>query len=103
MSSNAQTQLFFEDFEGGAGQFTINTTDQGSTAAGANEWIVNNTYNGGAIMVCGSFSTTVGATVAQPGGISSANGSYAHIVSGDGISAGVTNDNCCILTQQMVS
>lgn len=93
MRTNAQTQLFFEDFEGGVGQFSINTTDQSSTASGSNEWIVNNSYAGGPVFVCGFTTVNVAATPSQPAGISSANGSYAHIVSGDGISAGVTNSH----------
>jgi hypothetical protein len=91
-SSNAQTQLFFEDFES-TNQFTLNTTDVSSTSTGANDWVVNNSYTGGSVLVCGLSTVVVAATPAQPGGISSANGNYAHIVSDDGVSAGVTNAN----------
>lgn len=46
---NAQTQLFFENFNSGTGQFTLNTTDVNSSNASSNYnlWIVNNSYTGG--------------------------------------------------------
>jgi hypothetical protein len=93
-SAQAQTQLFFEDFEAGVGQFILNTTDLGGTTSGTNEWVVNNSYTGGPFTLpCGLGSGTMPATASQPGGISSANGNYAHMVSLDAAAAGVTNAN----------
>lgn len=83
---SAQTQLFFEDFEGGAGGFTLNTADLGGVVgtAGDNFWVVNNAYAGGTITTSICFpgnTVNIGATPAQPAGISSANGNYLHILS----------------------
>jgi PKD repeat protein len=91
-STQAQTTLFSEDFEGGTNQFTLNTTDMSSTASGFNSWIVNNSYTGGSISVCGLPGTPIPATPTQPGGVTGGPSSnYMHIVTAAGISAGVTN------------
>lgn len=91
-SSFAQTNLFSEDFEGTGSQFTLNTTSMSSTASGANTWLVNNSYTGGTVSVCGLSSTTIPTTPSQPGAITgSPNSNYLHLCSTAGVSAGVTN------------
>lgn len=94
----AQTQIFFEDFEGGAGGFTLNTATQGSVAgtSGANFWTVNSNYAGGAgtVQTCAplmGFAFTIPPTPAQPGGITSANGGYLHIISDEANTNGITS------------
>jgi hypothetical protein len=62
---SAQTTLFSDNFEGGSGNWTLN-----SGGFGSNDWIVNNAY-------VGSFFTS---TPSQPGGITnSPNSQYLHI------------------------
>lgn len=95
-TSFGQTSLFFEDFETGAGDFTLNTTTQGgmSGLSGDNAWVVNNSYIGGAgTSSCFGFSFTVGTTPAQPAGISAQNGNYMHILSADGTANNILNAN----------
>ncbi len=66
-SSYAQTTLFSDDFESGAGQWTLN-----SSGAGSNSWVVNNAYTG--------FSGLIPDTPNQPGGITnSPQSTYMHI------------------------
>ncbi|UKN02623.1 T9SS type A sorting domain-containing protein [Paracrocinitomix mangrovi] len=95
----AQTQLFFEDFEGGAGGFSLNTADQGGVVGtgGDNMWVVNSSYAGGTITssICLAGNTVpIGTTPSQPGGISSANGGYLHILSQEAFAdGGVLNAN----------
>lgn len=94
--SFGQTSLFSEDFEGGAGAFTLNTTTQGgmSGLTGDNAWVVNNSYTGGSgTSSCFGLSFTIGTTPSQPAGISSQNGNYLHILSDDGTSNGILNAN----------
>ncbi len=86
ITSNAQTVLFEEDFEG-VPAFTLNTTDLGSLAASTtNKWVVNNVYLGGLFGLIPN-------TPAQPAGISSANGNYLHTLSDFAEMAGVFNSN----------
>lgn len=93
LTTNAQTQLFFEDFEG-ASSFTLNSNDVSSTTSGYNSWVINNSYTGGSgISSCFGFSFTIGNTPSQPGGISSANGNYAHILSDDAVSNNIFNSS----------
>ncbi|MCB9184110.1 MAG: hypothetical protein H6591_09340 [Flavobacteriales bacterium] len=92
--ASAQTILFEEDFEG-TPSFTLNTTDAGSTVSTWNTWVVNNSFTGGdGDVECLGFPLTYSIvnTPAQPGGISSANGSYLHTASVEGIADGIT---CC--------
>jgi Secretion system C-terminal sorting domain len=93
-AGSAQTQIFFEDFEGGAGGFTLNTTDQSSTATGFNDWVVNNSYAGGAGDVFCLFTIpyTIAATDPQPVGISNQNGNYVHILADEMAVDGITNN-----------
>lgn len=91
-SSFAQTNLFSEDFEGTGSQFTLNTTSMSSTASGANTWLINNSYSGGTISVCGLTSTTIPTTPNQPAAVTAGpNSSYLHLCSTAGVSAGVNN------------
>lgn len=92
---SAQTTLFFEDFESPAPAFTLNTTDQGSIAVGANTWLINNVYTGGnGDLICLGLPLpySIVSTPGQPGGITSANGKYMHTASVEGITDGIT---CC--------
>ena len=92
---NAQTTLFSEDFNGNTNQFTMNTADMGSSTAGYNDWIVNNSYTGGTgTIMCLSFpfTFTVNNTAQQPNGITGAPTSkYMHITSDAAASSGITN------------
>lgn len=74
---NAQTTLFSDNFEGGSGNWTLN-----SGGFGSNDWIVNNAY-------VGTFFTS---TPSQPGGITnSPNSLYLHIYNG-GLACGTFGD-----------
>jgi len=89
-----QTTLFSENFESGGAGFTLNTTDQGGTSGttGDNYWIVNNDYTGGSgTSSCFGASFTIGASPAQPAGISNQNGNYMHIMATDGANNGIYN------------
>ena len=93
-ASMAQTTIFSEDFEGGTIDFSLNTTDQGSTSSGYNEWVVNDIYTGGSGSITCIITTvpyTIPITAPQPGGISSQNGKYAHVLSDNMVSDGVFN------------
>ncbi|MBL8008967.1 MAG: hypothetical protein JNJ64_00050 [Flavobacteriales bacterium] len=92
--TSAQTILYTENFET-APTFTLNTTDVGSTAGGANTWLINNTYSGGNGDVdCSGFTITftIPSTAGQPGGIQPANGGYLHTASTEAVADGIT---CC--------
>lgn len=96
LSAQAQVVLYSEDFEGSSHTFTLNTTDQSSTASGYNQWVVNNSYNGGSYTDnnCTSFPVTISATTSQPAGITNApNSKYMHIVCVDAMNQGVSNAN----------
>jgi hypothetical protein len=96
VQAQAQTVLYNQNFNSGAGTFVLNSTDQSSTSSGFNTWIVNNSYTGGSVTInCMGFpfTGTVNNTPAQPAGITSPGGSYLHILSTDAQSAGVTNAN----------
>ncbi|MBK7945044.1 MAG: hypothetical protein IPJ85_06935 [Flavobacteriales bacterium] len=97
-TSQAQTVLFNETFDG-TPAFTLNTADQGgATSSPDNTWLINNAYGGGAgTVVCLGFpfGFTVPATPAQPGGITNANGNYMHITSVAAQNSGVFS--CCFL------
>lgn len=90
----AQQVIFSEDFEGAQPAFTLNATDLGSTASGANKWLINNVYAGGAGTIdCMGFPIPfdVPSTPGQPAGVSNQNGNYMHITSTGGIASGVLN------------
>lgn len=92
--ANGQTILYTENFET-APTFTLNTSDVGSTAGGANTWLINNTYAGGNGDVdCSGFTITftIPSTAGQPGGIQPANGGYLHTASTEAVADGIT---CC--------
>lgn len=94
ISLSAQTTLYTENFEsGGAGTFTLNTTDVGSSASAYNFWIVNNTYIGGTgALICFGFpfSYTIANTPNEPGGITnSPNSYYLHTMSQAGQADGI--------------
>jgi len=95
LSAHSQTTLFQDNFETGGGNWTLNSSDLSGTATG-NHWVINNSYAGGTVsFVCFGFpfSVPVSATLAQPAGISSANGNYLHLSSLAGEASGVTNSN----------
>ncbi len=95
MTANAQTILFEEDFEGPAPGFTLNTTDVGSSAGGANTWLINAVYGGGdGLADCSGFELpfTIPATAGQPIAITSPNGNYLHTASTAAVSDGIL---CC--------
>jgi hypothetical protein len=108
---NAQTTLFFEDFES-APAFNLNTSDQGGTTSGAdNPWIVNNVYAGGSgTFSCLGFSFpfTVPPAPVQPAGITNQGGNHLHITPQIAINAGgslpaasyVAADGLCIFGGQ---
>lgn len=94
LSMSAQTVLYTEDFESNPNTFDLNTADVGSTIGGANQWVVNDVYNGGSgdIVCLGiPINFTVPNTAGQPGGISNANGNYLHTLSTEGQADGVLN------------
>ncbi len=98
VGSHAQTVLFMEDFSSGSPTFTLNTTDAGSVASGANTWLINNAYAGGAgNVICFGipFGFTVPATAAQPAGITNPNAHYLHTASEAAVASGV--QNCCFI------
>lgn len=95
LSGHSQTTLFQDNFESGAGNWTLNSNDQGG-AYTSNHWVINNSYSGGSgSFTCLGFpfSFVVGATPSQPAGISSANGYYMHVSSLAGEASGLTNAN----------
>lgn len=109
--SFTQTVLWQEDFEG-TPDFTLNSTDESSTAAGENPWVVNNIYAGGSgtfICLGFSFPFTVPAAANQPAGISNGPTSqYLHVTPQIAINSGgsvpaasyVAADGVCILGGQ---
>lgn len=91
----AQTTVFYEDFEGPAPLFTLNTTDVGSSATGTNTWVVNNVFTGGSgsVICLGTpFPYSIGNTPAQPGTLLPSNGNYMHTASTEAIQDGIL---CC--------
>ena len=95
LSAYSQTTIFQDDFESGAGNWTLNSTDMSGSST-ANHWVVNNSYTGGSgSITCFGFpfSFTIGTTAAQPAGISTANGNYLYVSSLAGETGGVTNAN----------
>lgn len=80
-----QVNLFSENFEGNSSAFSLNTNDAGSTAGGANTWVINNEYLGGSgSLICLGFpfSYTVINTQSQPASITnSPNSTYLHTAS----------------------
>jgi len=96
IQAEAQSVLYSQNFNSGAGTFVLNSTDQSSTSSGFNTWIVNNSYTGGSVTInCMGFpfSATINNTPAQPAGITSPGGNYLHILSTDAQTSGVTNAN----------
>ncbi|MCB0794750.1 MAG: choice-of-anchor J domain-containing protein [Flavobacteriales bacterium] len=95
LAGQAQTQLYFEDFEGTGAGFALNTTDVNSMMTGSNTWLVNNVYAGGnGDVVCLGFPVTytIPSTASQPAGISSANGNYLHTASSEAVQDNIL---CC--------
>ena len=93
LSISGQT-LFTETFENSPA-FTLNTTDANSTVGIANTWLVNNIYAGGdGVADCLGFPLdfSIGATAAQPVGITTPNGNYLHTASTVAITNGI---QCC--------
>lgn len=95
--ANAQTTtLFTENFNSGAGGFTLNTSDL-SASYGSNLWLVNNSYTGGSgtfICLGYPFGFSVGTTPSQPSGIvGNPNSGYLHITSTSAQSQGILNSN----------
>lgn len=90
-----QTVIYSEDFNGTSHSFTLNSSDVSSTTTGYNQWIVNNSYNGGSFNEpCFGISTNVANTPNQPGAITGApNSNYLHIVNTAAQSAGISNAN----------
>lgn len=109
VSLTAQTTLFSENFNSGAGTFSLNTTDMSSITTGTNTWVVNNSYTGGTVSLsCMGFPFTapIGTTPAQPGGITGSPASgYMHILSVDAQGQGITNacfrpgDGLCVFAE----
>jgi hypothetical protein len=95
ISIHAQTILYSENFNGGAPTFTLNTTDQSSTASGYNYWVINNSYTGGSFFEpCYSQNVNIAATAAQPAGITgSPSSKYLHVVCSTASAGGVSNAN----------
>lgn len=94
-SAISQTTIFQDNFESGAGNWTLNSNDLSGTYT-SNHWVINNSFTGGSgSFTCMGFpfSFTVGATPSQPAGISPANANYMHISSLAGETSGLTNAN----------
>lgn len=94
-TGNTQNVIYSEDFETG-NSFTLNTTDESSTASGENLWVVNDIYSGGTINFncagLGSSTVPIAANSTQPMGV--ANGpesNYLHITSTQGNGQAVSN------------
>jgi hypothetical protein len=95
LSAHSQTTIFQDNFETGAGNWTLNSSDL-SGAATSNHWVINNSYTGGTgSVVCFGLpiSFAIVATPAQPAGIPTPNGNYMHISSFAGETGGITNAN----------
>ena len=91
----AQAVIYSEDFEGVSPSVTLNTTDAASEVGVWNTWVINDVYAGGdGDVECLGFPLpyTIVSTAGQPGGITSANGSYLHTASVEGIADGIL---CC--------
>ncbi len=55
---NAQSTLFYENFEGATSGFTLNTSDMLSSPTLDSRWVINNSYDGGpGSAPCGGFMT----------------------------------------------
>ncbi|MFN4122503.1 MAG: T9SS type A sorting domain-containing protein [Flavobacteriales bacterium] len=97
----AQTELYFEDFNAATSTFTLNTSDVSSTATGSNIWVINNSYTGGSgsgNVICFGVplpvNFTINNTPTQPGGITGGPTSgYLHTASNLAIGAGITNSS----------
>ena len=90
--SFAQTVIYAEDFEGVSPTVTLNTTDASSEVGVWNTWVINDVYAGGdGDVECLGFPLpyTIVSTAGQPGGVTSANGSYLHTASVEGIADGI--------------
>ncbi len=99
-AANSQTTLFSENFETGAGGFSLNTADLGGVVGtgGDNFWIVNNVYTGGTAVIqycaiAAGQNVPIATTDAQPAGISNANGGYLHILSQEANGSAIYNAN----------
>lgn len=99
LSSQAQDTLFYENFQSIL-QMNLNSNDMSSINNGANQWIINNSYNGGQVSFYCNFlgqdlqPVGIGGNTTQPNGITGApTSNYLHIVSVDGIGDGVTNNH----------
>lgn len=96
---HSQTTLYFEAFDNGVMTFDLNTADMGSVgAAGANKFIINDSYAGGSGTVTCIFPVTfnVPTTASQPAGIMGSPASrYLHTLSNIAENAAIYN--CCFL------
>lgn len=92
--SYAQTTIFYDGFDTGATNWTLNSNDLNATS-NKNQWIVNNNYTGGnfpnTCYLNGHNNTP--ATPSQPQGISNPNGNYLHIISNAALASGVLHTN----------
>ncbi len=89
----SQTILYSEDFEGG-NSFSLNVGDMGSSPAGDNLWVVNNTFIGGSgsglCLGAIPFNFTVPNSPLQPVGIlNQPTSTYMHITSQVALTAGL--------------
>ncbi|MBK8614508.1 MAG: hypothetical protein IPN85_13735 [Flavobacteriales bacterium] len=92
---SAQTTLFQTGFDAPPFAFDVNTSDVGSSASGANTWLINDVYAGGnGDVICSGFplNFTIPSTPGQPAGITNANGNYLHIASSEAVLDGIL---CC--------
>lgn len=105
----SQNVIYSEDFESG-NSFTLNTTDESSTAAGENMWIVNDQYTGGSFNFnCpgfGTFPANSPSNSTQPAGTTNGpESNYLHITTTQGSAQGVGNatyisvDGICVLAE----
>lgn len=95
---SSQTIVYSENFEsGGAGSFSLNTPDLGSTTTGYNDWVVNNAYSGGSgTLVCLGFpfTFTVNNSPTQPAAVTNSPSSfYLHILADAAASSNIFNSN----------
>ena len=90
-----EVELFYDNFESGSANWSLNTSDMGSVGSnGANQWIINNTYAGGTYNLGGFFPVTIPSTPNQPAQITnSPQSQYLHIVCGAALADGVGNAN----------
>lgn len=83
--TQAQTTLFFDDFESGSGNWQLVSNDNGGCTASCDfDWVVTNDYTGGTYFF--GLIVIPDTPLQTASGITSENGNYLHVNSGGGVS-----------------